>query len=291
MVSKIHEPGVYVGLPMEDYLRDGSLSASGCKEVNEDIGRYWHNSGNNPLPEESEEDSQARKFGTAYHMMIFEPTKFNHTFKIKQGVKQTRMPDMLGEDEFKTMMRMRTALYAGPRRRALLANGVPEVSFFWRDQKTNVPCRIRVDCFSPICWTDLKALKDVRTSALRTAIPSYGFDVTAAMYSEGARALKAMIEGGYKMPEQFSPAFVKQFMAEKTQQFAFMMQEKTPPFITRTQLATQGITSVGISKVEQAIHKYGCALEHYKEGEQWEVEYAEIENMEIEAVSQSIYYS
>lgn len=292
MFNEPHAPGIYVDLPMDEYLGDPSLSASGCKEVNEDLGRYWHNSGNNTIDDDqTEEEGVERKFGTAYHMMVLEPKKFNATYKIKAGVKQTKAEDMLGEGEYQTMLKMRAALFAGSKRRELLDGAVPEVSFFWRDEQTNVPCRIRVDAFAPICWSDLKALRSVKTGALRTLIPAYGFDVTGVFYSEAWNVLRKMIAAGYKMPEPFTDEFVRKFMECPNPRLAFMMQEKAAPFITRTQLFTRGVAEVGLAKVQQAMHKYALAMEQHEPGEPWPVEYPEIENMEIENLSSNIFYN
>lgn len=64
------EPGIYFGLPEEEYHADPSFSASGIRDITVSPLDYWANSWMNPDKEES--DSSSQKLGKAYHKLILE---------------------------------------------------------------------------------------------------------------------------------------------------------------------------------------------------------------------------
>lgn len=69
--------------------------------------------------------------------------------------------------------------------------GTPERALFWRDEKTGVHCRALVD-FSPHNRASLVDVKTCRSAApadLPRHMAQYGYDVQAAHYMRGGRAL------------------------------------------------------------------------------------------------------
>jgi hypothetical protein len=65
------EPGIYFGLPEDDYHAHPALSASGIKNLMVSPLDFWARSWMNPNPRE-ESDSFAMKLGTAFHKRILE---------------------------------------------------------------------------------------------------------------------------------------------------------------------------------------------------------------------------
>ena len=77
----IHEPGVYLDLPEDEYHSDPSFSASGVKLITVSPLDFWVNS---PLnPDRKENGSEAKDLGKAYHKMILEgPEAFEDTYAV-----------------------------------------------------------------------------------------------------------------------------------------------------------------------------------------------------------------
>lgn len=68
-------PGIYFGLPEQQYHEDPSLSTSGIKKILEGCEQYWHESWMNPYrPKREEKNCLAR--GTLWHCRILEPENF-----------------------------------------------------------------------------------------------------------------------------------------------------------------------------------------------------------------------
>lgn len=65
-----HEPGIYFGMPEEEYHADTAFSASGAKDMLVSPLTYWMNSALNPDRKETE--SAAREAGKAFHARILE---------------------------------------------------------------------------------------------------------------------------------------------------------------------------------------------------------------------------
>lgn len=279
------EPGVYVGLTMEAYHADPALGSSGCKTLlSEGPLAYWDDSPLNPNREEGEE-TNAFKFGKAYHTMMLEPEKFD--YEIVKGQKSTKKAGALGEGEYMDLLAMRQRLHARPKRAALLVGGIPEVSIFWRDKISGLMCKVRYDYFAPEWVVDLKTTTSVSNKRIRYDIPDYGYDVSGAMYSVGAAELKKMILDGYQMPPEFSDEFVESFLKHPNQLFVFIMQAKTRPFICRTFPISPEVASCGRDKFRRALEIYD---QHKGIVGEWPEGYDEIEDLTLDMVSNSINY-
>lgn len=65
-----HEPGIYFGMPEEEYLADRSLSASGIKDIHVTPLTFWMRSGFNP--NHKDKSSEAKDRGKAFHARLLE---------------------------------------------------------------------------------------------------------------------------------------------------------------------------------------------------------------------------
>lgn len=77
----IHKPGIYFGLPEDEYHADPSLSSSGIKLLLSDPEEFWDQSPWNPhRPPREEKDCLAR--GSLWHCRILEPENFERKYAI-----------------------------------------------------------------------------------------------------------------------------------------------------------------------------------------------------------------
>lgn len=291
-------PGVYVGMDIEKYHADPAVSTSGVKLFRRRPSGYWDASCMNTDPEEKEDKSIALKFGTAYHTRLLEPHLFRYA--IKAGVKESKIPGTLGEGEFKRLMRMERVLLGEPDISKLLRGGIPEVSIFWRDEITGLMCRVRYDYFAPAWGLDLKTTENVEEQKMRFVPGEYGWDIGGAMYAEGARNLRLMIAAGYKLPPEFTQAFVDEFMAAESQLFGFLMQEKKPPFDPRLELVTPELAEVGYHKLRAALEgMQECFTKHgsnrwptyHQSVSGYEFGFKKVNNLTLDRLPQNIQYN
>lgn len=287
MSQSAYSPGLYLDVSNEDYHADGAVGSTGAKRLVKNPPKYWAYSPMNPKrPEDSE--TIATKFGQAYHTLILEPHKFD--YKIKKGCKTTTLEGHLAEGEYETLLKMKDVLLLEPDRAQLVQGGFSEVSFFWTDEATGVMCKIRVDHFTPMAFTDLKSTTDIDNSNLRYEIPKRGWDVSGYMYCEGSRVLKQMTEAGYQWPETFSREFIDAFMRNQGQLFAFMAQEKDEPYEVRTMMLTEDVAKWGAIKFREAMDAYKRCRDSHGTS-RWPSKYGVIENMDIDNISRGIEYS
>jgi len=65
-----HEPGIYFGMPEEEYHADRSLSASGIKDMHASPLTFWMRSGFNP--NKTDESTEPKERGKAFHARLLE---------------------------------------------------------------------------------------------------------------------------------------------------------------------------------------------------------------------------
>lgn len=94
---------------------------------------------------------------------------------------------------------MADAVLAHPVARALLERGRPEVSAFWIDEATGVPCRARFDSLTEVAsgpaLVDLKTTVDADPRAFGRTAANFGYDLSASWYQDAHEAVT-----GYRPP-------------------------------------------------------------------------------------------
>jgi hypothetical protein len=118
--------------------------------------------------------------------------------------------------DYERVCRMADMIRAHPLARALFNpdHGRPEMSLFWTDPETGVPCRARPDWLPDprggrLTIPDYKSCQDAGTEAVMRAVGNFGYHIQHAHYAAGAA------ECGL----DDDPAFV------------FVFQEKDPPYL------------------------------------------------------------
>lgn len=280
------EPGVYIGLDIGQYHADPAISSTDIKELLRSPFEYWTNNWMNPQKVEKK-TTQAMKFGSAYHELILEPDKFN--YEIIEGQKTTSKVGCLAQDEYSRMQVMRDMIHNNKYHIGLLRDGYAEVSVFWNEPNTGLPCKCRFDYWRPYFVTDLKTTTDVSDGALRNHIPNMGYDVSAAMYMNGMAALRDMVKVGRgNIDPKIDQTFLGKFI-ENPVRFVFLLQETESPFISRAKAMTPGVVECGLDKFYRAIQIAKVNYEAHGTNK-WPTGYEMVEDLHIEDLSQSINY-
>jgi PDDEXK-like domain of unknown function (DUF3799) len=78
-------------------------------------------------------------------------------------------------------------------------DGMPEVSIFWTDETTGVPCKARLDFLKPLAIVDLKTfeLREVPPDkAIARAVASYRYHIQASWYLRAADQIAQLVAAG-----------------------------------------------------------------------------------------------
>lgn len=263
LYEQVKKPGIYFNLSNEDYHNDLSLSNSGMGNLahTPKFGptistpkKYWWNSPFNPDREPL--DTQALKTGRALHTFLLEPEQFHKEFKIKEGVQNTKAKGMIGEGAFKDIQNATAALRQEKQIYPLFKNGYPEVSIFWIDEETGVPCRARMDYLNPLFATDYKTTANIYD--LGYSIIDYGYTRQSAFYLRGIEAIKKLMREdklNYIYGE-VSDEFLNNFMQTTHDKFFFVFQEKTAPYVARAETLCSDTQSIGLERAKHAMQIY-----------------------------------
>ena len=264
--------GVYLGISNEDYHADAALGSTGVKSLLKSPLGFWCNSSFNPVKSENK-TSAAMKLGTAYHTLILEPEKFN--YEIIAGTKTTTKEGCLAEAEHNQLKAMQEMLNSKSYHSALFKGGYPEVSVFWTDKETGIPCKCRFDYWKPHFVTDLKTMTSIDDKNVRYQVRDFGYQLSAAMYMAGTNALREMIKAGNCAGiESFDKKFIEDFSNAETR-FVFLMQEKETPYDTRGLVINEATDDFyhGLSIAKEQWDLYGT--------EKWASPYQQIEDFLI----------
>lgn len=264
--AQVRKPGIYFNLSNEEYHADKSLSNSGMEALlYKSPKHYWFSS---PLnPNRKPFDSDAFRKGRVLHTLLLEPEKFAAEWTIKKGVKTSSVPFTVGEGEYNEIQMAVIELRADPVINALFTYGFPEVSIFWVDEKTGVPCRVRTDWLGTVLVGDLKSTSDLGDYKLRYSIVDYGYYRQQALYLDGVEIIKQLIREGKAVVEGIDQDghWFKSFMEAVHDKFAFVFQELKEPYVTRAETLCALTRDLGKGGYMMALQRYKDNYEKYGE--------------------------
>ena len=195
-------------------------------------------------------------FGQVAHKMLLEPEDFDSEFVVAPNVDrrtkagkaqweefQAEAADktVVSQDFYQTAAEMREAVMRVPSAANLLSgNGENERPFFWVDELTGVECKCRTDRIifnedGGVTIVDYKTSANAETGAFNSSIFKYGYNLQAAMYSEGVMKALCLTE---------RPDFV------------FIVQEKKPPYSVNVVEVSEDVMTYGLDVFRELIGTY-----------------------------------
>lgn len=224
---KITEPGVYDDMPDAVYHADpvpgGSLSNTGAKilatKTPADFD-YWRNSPPETKPAfDLGHAAHAEVLGRGLDVALIPGPWTTNAAKAKVAEAREAGQVPLKPEAWDTVEGMAAGLRANPlAMAALAATGKPEQSLFWRDTRTGIWRRARIDWLpteptasGQLVLVDYKTAANVDAYKWAKDAADFGYHQQADSYTEGARVLGL----------HPSPSFV------------FIVQQKTPPYPVR----------------------------------------------------------
>lgn len=200
------------------------------------------------------EPTAALAFGTAAHKYILERDSFWKAYCLAPEVDR-RTKDgkavwnqflaaledggksQISASDYATILEMYDAVTANPTASALLMGGRHEVPIEWTDGQTGEECKCRPDCLTEYQGrkyiVDYKTTKSCEPGQFERSCRAYGYKLQAGMYTEGV----------------FNHTFERYG-------FAFVAQEKDPPYAVRVYFCDDGFVDEGISMFRELIGVY-----------------------------------
>lgn len=208
--------------------------------------------------QENHEDSSSLAFGRALHKYVLEKEDFHNDFIILPEVNRRTKAgkeeyeryqieafnndkELVSLDDMTVIMEMYAALIDHPMAMALLS-GEHEKNFFWTDAVTGEKCKCRPDCLTEYNGNkyivDYKSTDSCEDGHFERSCRKYGYKFQSGMYTEG------VFQNTF---EQYG--------------FAFVAQEKKPPYAVRVYFCTPEFVAQGYDQFRELIGIYHSCRE------------------------------
>ena len=219
-------------------------------------------------------DTEALIIGRATHCAILEPDQFSASFTVAEqcnarkkdgdrcgnngagfhsragwlcgihakGVGFDDLRTVLSPDDHAMCLAVRDAVHSHKSARGIQAPvRETELSLRWDNLETGVPCKARLDCHAPelvggTIW-DVKTTRDASRRAFERAIFSFGYYRQAAMYLDGALAVRLPAE-----------------------HFVIVAVEKVAPFAVCCYRVTEGAIDAGRDELRGLLRRYADCM-------------------------------
>ena len=205
------EPGLYYGMPNEQYHATPALSASGLKLLRSSPKHYFGNVLDESRPARGTVD--AFVLGSLFHCALFEPAQLLTRYVVKPDghdgrttagkawAAQHAQHEIVDKSKMDAAIAMAGSVEALPDVAALMKVGHAETSAFWRDDATGELCKCRPDWFAPagdgVILIDGKSCQDASPDGFARAIWNYGYHLQAAWYVDGFEQATGMKVHGF----------------------------------------------------------------------------------------------
>lgn len=205
---KMHAPGIYFGMPAEEYHADPALGSTDIRRCARNPTSYWYGSWMNPNRKE-ETETRGKVRGSAMHKLLYEGLPaFKELYicgarhddgmtaaekgaatKAANAIAAKARKTALPSDDYDQVMVATAMITKNPELKDVFANGFAEVSIFF--EIDGVRCKARIDYLKIRGCGDLKGVanqhdKDFPT-ACREAVANYRYDVQAEVYMRARR--------------------------------------------------------------------------------------------------------
>jgi hypothetical protein len=153
-----------------------------------------------------------------------------------------------------------------PQLHLAFTGGMPEVSIFWTDTTTGVPCKARLDYLKPLAIVDLKTfdLRDiVPDRAIVRAVASYKYHVQASWYLRAADEIQNLVTSGLVYGDH-DREWLRLVCDATAKTFLFVWQAKGQAPIVKGKVLPPGIVlDLGHVAGEEALVAWAQAWERW----------------------------
>lgn len=191
--------GVY-RISNEAYHSGPGISKSGLDRIDQSPLHYW---ARHLDPDRApDKETPTLLVGRALHCLALEPEVFSKEFVQAPDFDRRTKKGKEAEAEFLAahqglslltaaqmgrVNRMAEALHGHPTASTLLTGGLREHSLYWRDEETDVLCRVRPDYLRADAIVDLKTTASASMKDFSKSVANYRYHVQNGFYNEGVR--------------------------------------------------------------------------------------------------------
>ena len=247
-MSDCPEPGIYPGVPFDEYFAWESVNNSILSIIDNQSPMHAKEYAENPPPK-----TAAFIFGGALHTRVLEPDKFPLRYVVapkcdrrtKSGKEQWAAFETTAGDreiitleDYEVIQAIASAIQQHVAHK-YIQNGEAEVCIVWDDPATGLRCKARLDYVhrSYAVLIDLKTTKDASAKAFAKSLWYYHYYQQCAWYCDGWKALT-----------QDTPSFV------------LLAAEKGRPYAVAAYEMDDAVIRAGRNAYKKALEKYAeCA--------------------------------
>lgn len=236
--------GVYHGLSSDDYFKANRINCSGLKLLSKSPLHYKHSL------EQSREETQAMKIGSAVHCAVLEQDEFENRYMVlpdgidrrtKEGKALYAEMEVSGKiilsaSEHLMVDGVAQSVRSHESASKLLSDGSPEMTVF--TEIDGIPAKCRTDWYRSNIIVDLKTTEDASADGFQRSIAKYGYHCQAAWYLDCCES--AGVEA---------------------QHFIFIAVEKTAPYAVGVYELDSASIEVGRVINQRALDKYRQCIE------------------------------
>jgi len=204
-----------------EYHADPSLGSTGIRALIKSPRKYWLRSLRNPAyARYVEADKDSTIMGTAVHVALLDganafasqyvrrpddqpdptPAQKSAVTRAANEAAKAAGKISLHSDEWGIIEDLSWLIPSHPELADVLIGGEHEVSVFWEDRHTAVPCKCRFDILKPRGIGDLKTIENQFDMRLETAcklhIKRFRYDIQAEHYMEGRSQFPLLLKAG-----------------------------------------------------------------------------------------------
>lgn len=206
-------PGFFPGEEEDVYHQRtlGEASNSALKILRDSTPAHYHawaTHNDTVLGDEAKEETPAQFFGKAAHMAILQPSLFDSTYiempkfagKGSVAAKEAFIAEHPGARFIKPQQLARIrgmvkSVLSHKTARLIIENGQSEVSMRWRDSRTGLRAKARMDWWHPglSFAMDLKTTDDASPRGFARSVANFEYHVQHCHYADGCRELQQPI--------------------------------------------------------------------------------------------------
>lgn len=245
------DAAIIAGLDAEEYHARPEVSNSQLLDLARSPWHFWrmHRDPHRPPPKQRAGQLE----GTLAHTAILEPDAFDARYVVgpaqhrntkawKEFVEDNAGRIAIQPDQYDTAMRQAEAVHALDDVGLLLVGAQRELSAFWTDEATGVPCRCRPDA----------------------AVQAYGgtllFDVKTYSDADPFEFARQVARKAYYQQDAFYSTGFAAAIGHDVLAFTFIAVETTYPFAASAHVLEPGARAVGMARVRRLLDQYAaCA--------------------------------
>lgn len=262
--------GVYFHLSNDAYHNDPALSHSGMTKVLSCWQDYWVHSCHNPHRKEYK-PSPAMEFGARSGELLLEREKFEKKYcsgLTPPSEMGKRVP--LSSWQLRDLRASIEEITSVDIAREHFEKGYGEVSIFWRDPRTGVMLRARIDYLRTFGAIDFKRILAVDNWSIGRAVKTQGLDIQNWLYLEGIKAARIWLGKmkpkeleAYAKREEVALDWLKAFIADEDLLFRFLFQRSTPPYVWEFKELEPEVLREGENAWNKALERYNAGIKAF----------------------------